>query len=279
MPRLPFSVLMSVYSGDEPDSLEVALESVFEQTLVPDEVLLVLDGSITPTLMSVVDDWAETYPEKVETHRLGVPETLGKALQVGVQICSHDLIARMDADDRAVETRFEQQVNYIQNHPKVDAIGGHVAEFDDDPENPHAVRYVPTTPQEVRRTASIRNPMYHPTVLFRRKAVISAGNYRDTNTIEDYDLWARMMTNGATLTNLDEVLVHVRAGSDLYKRRGGLGYVRKEIELQRTLQQTGLVGRTRALTNLLFRVPVRLVPTKVRGFIYSTLLRDSTMRS
>lgn len=279
MPRPPFSVLLSVYSGDDPDALETALESVFEQTLVPDEVLVVLDGTTTPALKSVVDDWRADYPETVEVHALDGPETLGKALQVGVEACSHELIARMDADDWAVETRFERQVTYLQRNPEVDAVGGHVAEFDDDPENPHAVRRVPTTPEAVRRTASTRNPMYHPAVAFRRDAVIDAGNYRDTNTVEDYELWARMLTNGATLTNLDEILVHVRAGEELYERRGGLDYVRKEVELQRTLVETGLVGPGRAAFNLLLRVPVRLVPTRVRGWIYSTLLREPTTRS
>lgn len=275
----PFSVLLSVYAGDDPGALETALESIFEQTLVPDEVLVVLDGTTTPVLKSVVDDWRTDYPETVETNTLAGSETLGKALQVGVQACSHQLIARMDADDWAVETRFERQIEYLQRHPEVDAVGGHVAEFDDDPEDPHAVRHMPTTPEAVRRTASIRNPMYHPTVAFRRNAVIAAGNYRDTNTVEDYDLWARMLANGATMTNLDGILVHVRAGDELYERRGGVDYIRKEVKLQRTLLETGLIGRGRAAFNLLVRVPVRLVPTRIRSWIYSTLLRESVTRS
>ncbi|WP_276299018.1 glycosyltransferase [Halorussus lipolyticus] len=275
----PFSVLLSVYAGDVPTELDAALDSVLDQTLPPDEVLVVLDGTTTPELLAVVERYEQSHPEQVETVALDRGETLGEALRVGVTECSHDLIARMDADDRAVETRFERQVEYLERRPEVDAVGGHVAEFETDPDDPERVRRVPTTVDDVRTTARTRNPINHPTVMFRREAVVAAGNYRDTNTVEDYDLWARMLANGATLTNLDAVLVHAHGGDDLYDRRGGLDYVRKEAELQRELRRIGLITRPRMVANLLVRAPIRLVPTRVRGWIYSTLLRDSATRS
>lgn len=275
----PFSVLLSVYSGDAPTELDAALDSVLDQTLSPDEVLVVLDGTTTPNLRAVVERYQHSHPDRVKTYALDHSETLGEALRVGVTKCSHDLIARMDADDRSVETRFERQVEYLQRHPDVDAVGGHVAEFETDPDDPERVRRVPTTADTVRTTARTRNPINHPTVMFRREAVLAAGNYRDTNTIEDYDLWARMLANGATLTNLDEVLVHAHGGDDLYDRRGGFNYVRKEVELQRELRRIGLISRPQMAVNLLLRLPIRVLPTSVRGRIYSTLLRDSTTRS
>lgn len=272
--RRSFSVLISVYKGDQPDHFRTALESVINQTVVPDEVLVVKDGPLPDDLDSVIKEFRTSYPETFERVSLNENLGLGKALQTGVRLCSHDLIARMDADDISVPDRFEEQLRYLELNPKVDVLGGYVSEFDEDPGAADRIRAVPQEADEVRKFAESRCPTNHPTVIFRREAVLEAGNYRPWRLMQDYELWMRMLHHGYVIENLPQVLVKSRAGSALYGRRGGAKYARLELKLQRKFRRMGAISRTRFVKNLLSRVPIRLAPNWVRELIYRSRLRS-----
>jgi len=156
----------------------------------------------------------------------------------------------------------------------VDVVGGYVAEFEDDAESPHAVREVPTDHDDIARRAKTRSPMNHVTTMFRRDAVLSAGNYRSTDPLEDYDLWVRILLDGATLANVPAVLVKVRAGPEMYRRRGGLRYACQELALQARFRRWGFVGVGTFLANSVARIGIRLLPNAVRGKLYSMFLRE-----
>lgn len=269
-----FSVLISVYEGDQPDHFRTSLESVVDQTVLPDEVLVVKDGPLPDDLDSVVKEFGTSYPETFKRVSLNKNQGLGKALQTGVRLCSHDLIARMDADDVSVPDRFEEQLRYLELNPKVDVLGGYVSEFDKDPGTADRIRAVPQDANEVQEFAKSRCPTNHPTVIFRRDAVLEAGNYRPWRLMQDYELWMRMLNHGYVIENLPQVLVKSRAGSALYGRRGGDKYVRLELKLQREFRRMGAISRTRLVKNLLCRVPIRLVPNRVRELIYRSRLRS-----
>ena len=269
-----FSVLICVYEKDDPEHFRLALQSVIDQTVVPDELLLVADGPLTDSLHSVIDDFQSDYPDIVRMVQLVTNQGLGAALQTGVEECTHDIVARMDADDVAVSDRFEQQLKYLSSNPDVDVVGGYIGEFQDDPEKINQVREVPLEADEVESFSRFRCPTNHPTVMFRRESVLEAGNYRSLRSQQDYELWMRMLSQGYTIENVSEVLVRCRAGDDLYNRRGGLDYARIEYSLQRKFLQIGMITHFEFFRNILLRVPIRLIPNRVRGIIYSTLLRD-----
>lgn len=270
-----FSVLLSVYRGDDPDQLDASLASCFRQTRTPDELFVVEDGPLTEELDAVLDSWASAHPGRVRRHALPENRGLGAALNVGVRECRHSLIARFDADDINVETRFETQCDYMATHPEVDVLGGYISEFTDDPDTPIRRREVPTAHDAIRRRARFRNPLNHVTVMFRREAVLTAGNYRSLMPLEDYDLWVRMLCDGATFRNLPEVLVKVRAGEEMIARRGGLAYARADACLQWDFYQRGFVSLPVLLFNLGTRVPFRFVPSSVRRLIYTAVARES----
>lgn len=269
-----FSVLISVYEKDNPEHFKLALQSVIDQTVSPDEILLVADGPLTDSLYSVIDDFLTKYPNIIRRVQLEDNQGLGAALQIGVKECAHDIVARMDADDVAVSDRFEQQLEYLSSNPNVDVVGGYIGEFEKDPKDIHQVREVPLEADEVASFSRFRCPANHPTVMFRRDSVLKAGNYRSLRSQQDYELWMRMLSQGHTIENMPEVLVHCRAGDNLYSRRGGLEYARLEYSLQRKFLQIGMITRFEFFRNLFLRVPMRLIPNTVRGFIYNTLLRD-----
>ncbi|WP_424002662.1 glycosyltransferase [Haloarcula salina] len=269
-----FSVLLSVYHGDDPAQLDAALASCFRQTREPDELLVVEDGPLTEALEAVLDRWATERPKQIRRHALPENRGLGEALRIGVRECRHQLIARFDADDVNVETRFEIQCDFMASHPEIDVLGGYIGEFTDDPETLNRRREVPTAHDAIRRRARFRNPINHVTVMFRREAVLSVGNYRPVMPLEDYDLWVRLLCDGATFRNLPEVLVKVRAGEEMIARRGGLAYARADARRQWDFYRRGFVSLPVMLVNLVTRVPLRLVPPSIRHFIYTAVARD-----
>lgn len=272
----PFSVLLPVYGGDDPHHFDVAITSVAEQTLVPDEILVVQDGPVPESLESVLQRWKDDYEETFRIHEIETNQGLGNALREGVQECSHDYIARMDADDISVSNRFETQMAYLQEHPEIDIVGGYLTEFDSDPEETRAKRTVPCDHEEIEQQAKFRSPMNHATVMFRRAAVMDVGNYRPVTRMEDYDLWVRMLMNGSQFANIPEVLLKMRAGDELYDRRKGYEYAQREFEQQYEWYQRGFIDTDRFMFNVLTRVGIRFVPSAVRKHVYTHFREGSS---
>ncbi|RQG96956.1 glycosyltransferase [Natrarchaeobius oligotrophus] len=269
-----FSVLMSVYRDETADHVRTALKSVFDQTIPPDEVLIVEDGPLPVNLKEVITSFKRQYPDTVQIISLSTNRGLGVALRVGVEACSNDLIARMDADDVAVETRFQDQLAYLSANPEIDVLGGYVMEFSRDPNESGQIREVPVDPERVRSFARFRCPVNHPTVMFRREAVLEAGNYRSFRSMQDYELWMRMLSQGHTIANLPTVLVKCRTGNDLFDRRGGLRYARTEIRIQHEFLKHSSVSPVVFLLNIVARIPLRLTPNVVRKRVYQSILRS-----
>jgi glycosyltransferase involved in cell wall biosynthesis len=222
----------------------------------------------------VISRFECAHPNIIVVHELRKNRGAGKARRVAVSKSSHELVAVMDADDIAEPTRFETQLTFLQDNPEVDIVGSYISEFTTDPDEPHAVRTVPTDHDKIVSMAHHRSPMNQTTVLFRRSAVIAAGNYRDVSRLEDYGLWVRMILNGARFANIPEPLVKVRAGSDMYERRSGWTYAREEVRFQIECWRRGFLSPPESLLNACIRVPIRLAPDRVRAFIYSEILRS-----
>jgi glycosyltransferase involved in cell wall biosynthesis len=259
---------MSVYAGDRADWLAAALASIAVQSAPAAEVVVVEDGPLPPALRSVLD-------ADPALRRLPLARNVGLAgaLQHGVPHCTHELVARMDADDIAEPDRFATQAAELMRRPRLAVVGGYVAEFEDDPELTYAVRRVPTGAAEVARFARRRSPVNHPTVMFRRSAVLAVGGYEGFRGIEDYFLWAKLIAAGREVDNLPTVAVRQRAGAALGRRRGGLRYARTEVDLFRAFVRIGFLTHRQAAAGLAVRLPVRLVPGWLRAVIYRRLLR------
>lgn len=268
------SVVLPTYRGDDPSALSESIASLANQTVVPAEVVIIKDGPVTDTIDSIIDNWDSEFPTKIRTHQIGYNKGLGNALRVGVTNCTHELIARMDADDISIETRIEKQLNFLMKNPSVDIVGGYIEEFTSNPNQPESKREVPTTHDAIEKMAKFRSPMNHGTVMFRRDAILSAGNYRAVDRMEDYDLWVRMLLDGATFANIPEVLLLVRGGNDLYGRRGGLEYAREEIRTQTEFYRRGFTSLPIYLFNMFSRTTLRILPNRIRGGIYSAIARD-----
>ena len=267
-----FSVLLSVYRKEQPAYLQQSLNSIFTQTLMPDEVVLVKDGPLTEELDMVIGDYCRKYPI-LKIVSLAQNQGLGKALNEGLKHCSYDLVARMDTDDIAKSDRFEKQVKVFKEHPELDLVGAWIDEFEGDVSHVISVRKVPEFPIEIKQYALKRSPTNHAVVMFRKSAVLLAGGYLHFPLFEDYYLWVRMLQNGAQFYNIQESLLFVRTSPEMFKRRGGWKYAKDEIRFQRKLLELGFIGRVRFVENVCVRFVVRVLPNNFRGFFYTKILR------
>jgi GT2 family glycosyltransferase len=278
-PGQPFSLLMSTWAGDRPDYLRGAfLSTVDEQTRRPAQVVLVQDGPVPDELAAEIRHLVETSPVPVRHVEMAQNMGLGPALDAGLRASEHEIVARMDADDVSTPDRFEKQLPLIE--AGADIVGSGLWEFGESPGDTVGRRTPPTDPDEIRRVIRFRDPFNHPTVVYRRSAVLAAGGYSDMALMEDYLLFTRMIAAGAVPVNLAEPLVHYRVGDGAYARRGGTALLRSELALQSRFRRLGLTSRRQYLRNVVVRGGYRLVPEGVRKVAYRRLLanRSGTTR-
>lgn len=273
MKDLKFSVLMSVYFKENPEYLRKSLESVFNQTVIPNEVVLVEDGKLTEELDSVIEEFENNYKKIMKVVKFEKNRGLGIALHDGLLECSNELVFRMDTDDICLPTRFEKQLKVFAEKD-VDIVGSNITEFDETMENETSKRIVPETDEEIKKMAKKRNPMNHMTVAYKKSAVIDAGNYQDMLYFEDYYLWARMMNKGYKFYNVQEVLVNVRGGNDMIKRRGGKKYIKPIKNFEKNLLKLKMINRFQYLSNTTKRIGGALIPNNLRFLIYKKALRS-----
>ncbi|WP_171052348.1 glycosyltransferase [Haloterrigena sp. H1] len=272
MPSLSLSALCTTYHGDNPAELSQSLCSIRNQTRPPDELVLVKDGPVPEVINNVIRDVLGPTEFPVEVVSLPRNRGHGAALREAVKNATKDIVAIHDADDICIPERFETQLAFL-DETGADVVGGYIAEFEDDPGDPHAVREVPVEHESITAMAKFRCPMNQTTVSARRESIVDAGNYRPVDRMEDYEIWARMIQSGYEFRNQAKVLVKVRGGTNMYTRRGGLEYAREEIRLQKDFYDIGFVSAPRAFSNAMIRTVPRLLPNRIRGQLYQRFLR------
>ena len=266
-----FSVLLPVYAGDDAAHLERGLLSVTrDQTLRPDEVVVVRDGPVGDEVAAVLGRLHELTDVPVTLVPLERNVGLARALEAGLEACKHEIVARADADDISRPERFAVQVPLVAQGR--DIVGSAIQEFDDDEDAPGMVR-VPPTGDDIATTARFRDPFNHPSVVYRRSAVAAAGGYEHLDLMEDYLLFARMIAGGADAENVVEPLVLYRVGAGAYARRGGRRLLASELALQRTLHSEGFLTGPQMVRNVVVRAGYRVVPESVRKAGYRTYTR------
>jgi len=268
-----FSVLIAVYQKDKSEYLDLSLSSIINQSIPPTEIILVKDGPIPTDLDRIIEQWRSRFNGEFKIISLDTNRGLGEALGIGLNACTNEIVARMDADDICELNRFEIQMDYLRKNSEIDVLSSCVAEFDFDHTKIGRYRKVPLSPGKIKVMAKFRNPINHMSVIFKKSSVISAGNYHHCLWFEDYYLWARMMIKGYRFANLSEPLVRVRANSGMFRRRGGIKYFQQEIRVQREFLKMGFISWPIYLFNCIFRGIVRLIPNNIRSLAYRALLR------
>lgn len=256
-----FSVLISIYYKERPEWFREALDSIFAQTLLPSEIVLVEDGPLTPELYQVIDEYQSRYKlfNIVKNEKnLG----LGLALRKGVEASKTDYLMRMDTDDIIPPYRFEHQMKKMAEG--YDVVSCWAQLFMGSLDNVIAVKTRPEHHKDIVKLAHRRSPICHAGTLFRKSALLKAGNYQHCKLYEDYHLVARLIMSGAVFYNMQEVLYYVRTTPEQMNRRSGMEYLRTELSFFKEFRKMGFFSAKDFFINCSMRVVVRLMPNTFR---------------
>ena len=273
--QMKFTVCMSVYKNDSPADFIVAVHSIYnDQTVKPSEIVLVIDGPISDELSNAITNLQDEIPVlKV----IPLENNMGHAIarQTGLEAASNNLVAVMDADDISVPSRFEKQLQAFADHPEVCVVGGLINEFIENPTNVVGTRICPENDNEIKEYLKVRCPMNLVTVMLKKDDIMAVGGYQDWYCEEDYYLWVRLTQNNYKFYNIQENLVNVRVGKEMYQRRGGYKYFKSEQRLQKYMFQHKLISFPRYVYNVLIRFAVQvLMPNSVRGWVFRKFARS-----
>lgn len=272
---IQFSVLISVYHKERPDCLRLSLNSVFSQTRTADEVILVEDGPLGGELEAIVSNF-ENKETSLKVIRLPKNCGLGVALNEGMSNCKYEYVMRMDSDDICFNNRFEKLMEVVECHPDLDVIGSWTQEFKADEGEEiqlTCIKKFPHTVEDNEAYCRKRCPVEHSAVVLKKASVIKAGGYQPFYLYEDYYLWARMFVTGCKFYNIQEPLLYFRTSDEAMKRRGGWKYAVSELRALRTFHKIGFLNQKQFAFTIVTRLPVRLLPNKLRKMFYIFFLR------
>lgn len=268
-----YSVLMQVYNKVPPEQFEQAARSMLEQSHPPVDFMLICDGELTDEQEKVISKLRNDYPEKMNVHHFSKHISVGAGSNHGMRHCKCELIARMDADDIAMPDRCAAQAAEFAEYPELDIVGGYIAEFKEGQEQNALLREVPLEHEEIVKYARRRTPFNNVTVMMKKAAAQAAGGYRDLTRAEDYDLYCRMLMNGANGKNLPQVMVRCRVSEDGYERRKSWEHAKSLISVRRDLYKMGFTGLSDFLIMSAIHIAVFLMPASFTDWLYSRHLR------
>ena len=204
-----FSVLMSLYSKENPEYLDKALNSVFQQTKKPDQIVLVLDGPIGDNLTKVVEKYVHVY-SSLEVYPQNENKGLSTALNFGLKKCRNELVFRMDTDDICFPNRFEKTLEIYGRYPDLELVGSYATMINEDGIEIRQM-YSPSTQNEIYKKVWTC-PFIHPTVSFKKSALQRVGSYNPDSgpRQDDYELWFRCVAGGLKCMNIQEPLLYYR---------------------------------------------------------------------
>lgn len=276
---MSFSVIMSIYKSDVPELVRMALDSLLQQTLLPNEIVIVGDGPVPAALELEV----ESLKLRVESEMLPIEVTylpqeqnrgLGEAMRIAAENAKHDYVARMDSDDICLPDRFEKQMKCFEEDPELSLVGGMITEFDGEPENIIAKRVLPLDDVGIKKMMRGRCAVNHVTVIFKKADLLRSGNYQPYWLQEDQYLWARMMEHGCKFRNIPDVVVNVRSGKDQIARRSGWRFYKSVVRVFWYMYRHGLISFGYFLYICTIRGVVQvLMPNRLRTWFYLHLLR------
>ncbi|MGL5056122.1 MAG: glycosyltransferase [Fusobacteriaceae bacterium] len=271
-----FSVLISIYFKEIPEYLELALKSITDdQILKPNQIVLVKDGLLTKELDMVVNKYTKKYPNIFKIVALEKNSGLGKALNIGLENCNYELVARMDGDDISKPERFLEQIELFKKNPELDVIGSWIDEFEikKGEFKIRSIRNVPENNDEIYLKLKKVCAFNHPTIMYKKIKVIEVGSYLQEFALEDYYLWIRLALNNCKFYNLQKSLLYFRITKDTSKRRGGINLLKSDLEFQNKLLAENFIKHRQYFKNIILYTLYRLISSKMRLAIQTTIFR------
>jgi len=265
--------LMSLYVKEKPEYLRIAIDSMIKQTVQPDEIVIVKDGPLTEELDAVIKEYERNYPNLFHIVVSDVNIGLGKALNLGLNACRNELVARMDTDDIAKPKRCEKQLKMLKENVELDLLGSSVDEFYSTPNEIVSRRVVPTNHKEIYEFAKRRSAFNHPAVMYKKSKVLSVGGYGDLRRNQDVDLFGRMLFSGCIAGNIEESLLYFRSNDALAKRRRSWENTKSYIMTIKKFWKMGYASFSDYAIVAVAQTGMFLMPVKIQHWVYKKFLR------
>jgi len=267
---LGFSVLMSIYKGEDQNYFNSALQSIWDfQSLRPNEIILVQDGVLTKSLHRVIESWKKKIGNSLIVVCLPKNVGLAKALNKGIEHCKYELIARMDTDDISLPNRFEVQYNYMNNNENISVCGSYIEEFHNEEDKGCVIRY-PIKNRNIYKFSKLRSPICHPACMFRKVDILKVGGYPNLRLGQDYGLWILLLSRGFLLSNIPKVLLKLRVAGNFMSRRG-YESLKYEVKIIRLQYDENMINFYEFGLLLVVRSVVRLSPVFLKKIMYRFL--------
>jgi len=261
------SVIFSVYWNDDPDHFLQAFNSVCQQTRPASEIIIYVDGRVSVRLAQLLTCLSTSTGVRTIWGEKNIGAGLGR--HKAIIDSENEIIAIMDSDDISLPDRFEKQLRFMESQ-NLDVVGGFIEEFESRPGDCKIVREVPLLYSDISKFCKFRCPMNNVTVMFRKEAYFRAGGYSSQRVGEDYLLFYRMIKLGVSMANIPEVLVFVRAGYGMFKRRRGFSYWLAEVAIATVMLRDKRINVFEWVFSIFSRLFFRLLPA---AFIRSAYLR------
>ena len=213
---MTLSVLQTVYKNDSPLFFDQSLKSIYCQTLRPDKVILIKDGTLTAELESVIEKWKGKLP--LEIHGYEENRGLASALNYGIDFADTDLTARMDSDDICLPERFEKQTEAFAGDPGLFILGSAINEFSEE-RNFLRTRFYEKSITKKSRSLYKGTPLAHPSLMIKTELLKKYRYNCSVKNNEDIDLWFRILKDGHEIKNLQEPLLNFRITEASFRRR------------------------------------------------------------
>jgi glycosyltransferase involved in cell wall biosynthesis len=259
------SVVISVYKNDCSKLFDEAMKSIFSNSVLPYQVILIKDGA-TP---SKIDEIIKKYYKKIiliqNKTNIGLAKSLNKALKV----IKTDWIIRADADDINMTNRFESLLSEIEKN-KYDVIGSYILENNLDSKI-ETIKKVPLSHKLIKKVIFYRNPINHMSVAIKTSQLRDVKGYPNIYLKEDYGLWIKLMINKAKFINVGKTLVKANINDNFYIRRSGFKLALSEIHIYVLLTKLNKFFKSYGLIILFVRMTFCLLPPIIKKFTYKIL--------
>ncbi|WP_373117237.1 glycosyltransferase [Holdemania massiliensis] len=271
-----YSVLMSLYRKEKTENLSSSIQSILAQSVPPDQVIIIKDGSITLELEKVLNEYVSVYPQLFTIIGYEENRGLGYALNYGLKFSRNELVARMDTDDYSLPTRCEKQLRMFESNPDLALLGGSVQFFKESPYKPlDQFRVFPVSNEAIQDCIRKNSAFSHPTVMFRKSAVDACGGY-DTGLrrSQDHDLFTKMISEGYECQNIKDVLLLYRMDDNAVLRNRNKESLKARVTIQKRLferKQCSALDYAYIQSMVLI---ARVLPVKLYMWTYSILKND-----
>ena len=268
-----YSFLMSVYHKEKPEHLDLSIESMLNQSIKPDEIIIVKDGPLTKELDKTISKYVSKYKRIFTIIPLKQNVGLGLALNEGLKASRNELVARMDSDDICKPTRCEKQLEQFEKDKNLVICGTNIDEFNGNIENITGHRVVPEKMEDIYNFSKRRSAFNHPTVMYKKSKVLENNGYSNLRRNQDVDLFGRMIYSGCKAYNIQESLLWFRSDDDLAKRRKSWENSKSYIGTIKKFWKMGFSSFKDYLIVLIGQTGMFLMPVKLQHFVYKKFLR------